>query len=343
MSYQTDLENLKEVQGMEEETTFFSNTNKLRMFGLFLAGVIATCVVLVTKGAVPVTKVSILEKKSGETSVTSAITPKEVFGTPTSVEGMLNKYGLTFDRSKVFKKKYASSYGKFIPKKFAMWGSPSKTYFYASTRSDTACKSSIPYSVMGMALNECMPLGAATDDDYTSQMGVVLTCDGSVTMNIFQDQMCSGEAMYSFTLANADACYSSSAYSTYVSCTPMDISNYEFDIQKVWVATSNQAGKECEGSTDAATFDSEYFELFPTNQCVPESITQSSYSFMATSTGDDAPAVVVYNQDNCQGVSETMTLETNCDSGEIKEGVYESTKYAHNSGNNGSKKNKQYV
>lgn len=111
MAYQSDPENMKEIEFVEEETTFFSNTNKWRMFALLAAGVIATVFVVNTHRSSPTTKGMMLDSIK-----LSKGAYKDVLKTPTSVEDMLTKYGLMFDRKKMLTKQYKSSYGRYNPK-----------------------------------------------------------------------------------------------------------------------------------------------------------------------------------------------------------------------------------
>jgi hypothetical protein len=173
------------------------------------------------------------------------------------------------------------------------------------------------------------------EDDSTSQMGVVITCGDDVTMNIYEDQECTGDAAYSVSLVSADTCIASddSSYSTYITCQTMDFSSYSYDVQKIWASVGSDAVNQCDSSTDASDLDSEMFEAYPTDNCVPESVTQSKFSFMATSTDNDDPALMVYENDECDGAGSLFVLDPTCESGEIVDNIYGAKKYQYNKGN----------
>jgi len=334
MSYQADPENLNTVEvKADDEIHFFSSTNKLRMLGLFTIGAVATFFAVASKGTSQLGQITMLNKNQGHKPDLSKLSSEDILRAPTTVEGMLAKYGLKLDRSKMRGKKYASKYGKYTPKKNPIWGAPSHSYFYVMEFPDTDCALDTPYSVMGMALDECMPLGASTDDDYTSQMGVVITCSGSITLNIYQDQQCSGDALYSIDVADTtDTCYSGDSSGTYVTCTPMDFSAYAYGIEKIWISAGadnngkSAASHDCAASTDATSMDSEMFIAYPANNCIPEAITGQDYSYMIVSDNAN-PAVAVYEDDNCEGDSFTIDLDPDCTTSEVNTDIYESMKY----------------
>jgi len=304
---------------------------------LFITGVVAACVVLATQHNFSIAKVTMLNKSGKDPS--KILSAREVLKTPGSVEEMLRKYGLMFDHSKAFTKENKSNYGKYKPMETSGDNPLTKNFFYLVTKdADSECDpKSTPYSVAGTALNECLPLGSATDDDESASLGVIFSCGENIVMEVFTSYDCKHKAVYSVTIAATDSCSISGDHAIYATCSPPQWPNYADDghvISKTWSeAGADDEGisasyHECKGSTSATDLDSVMFEAYPVNNCIPMSVTEEDYSFMA-SNDDMEPYLIMYSEDNCTGDSYTIYPGTEC-SVKGKDNIYEAVKYQYN-------------
>jgi hypothetical protein len=331
MSYQkVDSEAQIEVAPSDEQT-FFSTGNKLKMLGLFIAGVVAVCVVLASHTTGISSKVTMLNTKKLTSIKDLKFGTAQSTGSTESLPDFLSNYfGYTFDVSLVGVKKYTSDYGAFTPPT-PIWGEAVNDYVYAV--STPGCGNTNPYHAAGIALKKCIPLGPINDADTLTKYAAVFTCDkGEVNMNVYTDMECEGEAASTFTVTSENTCTSNGGYSTTISCANTDFSLYSYGIKKSWIAAYVTPQDVCKDSTNAKTLDSDLVELYPIGVCQPKDVTSSDFSVLPTVV-DGMPSATVFTEDNCEGASSVFTFETNnCENEKIEKDVYSQFQFQYNEG-----------